>query len=409
MPWVLFTRRKQILSLLNKFKFFLSGLIDPIKENDPIWSSQLPVSRIKASAFNNVPVTYGDYFNAAEAFLSKNHFQRLLSSVYQQSKTPIFPETIENISIILEKHGEYYHPSKIEVTAKKQQWQFVLNVAVSEAGLNCAQKEFELLTKLSSEMPWNFIPAVYEYGEVNPANAGSDFRMFLGQWFSGFNEFHIHSIDQDGNCRIEVWDQAKGNFFLSEKQAYELYRQTALILTCYHNLESFEQIHPWHHAAGDFVVKVEDNLLKVKLVTARGYCPIVRNDEKDLGSLLEVLLVFLMDLSIKNRIDRFNGVGDLALADDIYVMATIDGFYEGLSQKIQRNIISRKFLDYFGIYLNSLTHSAIEELFTDIIAAWPQQAQELTIVKPSIESHALIFESFANRFLSKQFNKECQF
>jgi hypothetical protein len=87
-----------------------------------------------------VTVTYGDYFNAAEAFLSENHFQRLTSSVYQQSNTLIFPETIENVSIFLEKHGEYYHPSKIEVTAKKQKWEFVLNVAVSEAGLNCAKK-----------------------------------------------------------------------------------------------------------------------------------------------------------------------------------------------------------------------------------------------------------------------------
>ena len=407
MPWVLFARRKQILLLLNKFNFFLSGLIDPIKENDPIWSSQLPVSRIKASAFNSVPVTYGAYFNAAEAFLSENHFQRLASAVHQQSKTPIFPETIENVSIILEKHGEYYHPSKIEVTAKKQKWEFVLNVAVSEAGLNCARKEFELLTKLSSEMPWNYVPAVYEYGDVNPANAGPDFRMFLGQWFSGYNEFHIHSIDQDGNCRIEVWDQAKGNYFLSEKQAYELYRQTALINTCYHDMETFEQIHPWHHAAGDFVVKVEDIRLKVKLVTGRGYCPIVRNDEKDLGSVLEALLVFLMDLSIKNRIDRFKGVGDLAWTNDIYVMAAIDGFFEGLSQKIQRNIISRKVLDYLSIYLNSLTQPIIEKFFTDIIAAWPQQAPELVMVKSRIESHAFIFESFLNRFLSKRFNKEC--
>ena len=229
--------------------------------------------------------------------------------------------------------------------------------------------------------------------------------MFLGEWFSGFNEFHIHSIDHDGNCRIEVWDQAKGNYFLSEKQAYELYRQTALIHTCYHDVETFEQIHPWHHAAGDFVLKIDDGRPVVKLITIRGYHPIVRNDEKDLGSMLEALLIFLMDLSMKNRIDRFKGVGDLAWGNEIYVMATIDGFFEGLSQKIQRNIISHKFVKYFGAYLNSLTQPVIEKYFTEIISAWPQQAPELAIVKSAIVYHAFIFESFANRFLSKLFHK----
>jgi len=390
---------------LNKFKFFLSGLIDPIEENDPIWSSPIPVSRIKASAFNSVPVTYGAYFKAAEAFLSENHFQRLLSSIYQQSKTLIFPETIENVSIFLEKHGEYYHPSKIEVTAKTQEWEFVLNVAVSEAGAKLAQKEFELLRKLRCKLPWDFIPAVYEQGDAGLLMGRWNFPMFLGEWFSGFNEFHIHSMDHDGNCRIEVWDQTKGNYFLSEKQTYELYRQTALIHTCYHDMETFEQIHPWHHAAGDFVVKIDDGYPLVKLITIRGYHPIVSNDEKDLGSMLEALLMFLMDLSIKNRIDRFKGVGDIAWANDLYVMATIDGFFEGLSQKIQRNIISRKLVDYFGTYLNSLSTPVIENCLADILAAWPQQAPELPMVHSKIESHAVIFESFANRFLSKRFNR----
>jgi hypothetical protein len=392
---------------LNKFNFFLTGLIDPIKENDPIWSSRLPLSRLKSAGYKSAAATYGDYFKAAETFLSENHFQRLTSAIYQQTNISIFPETLETVSIYLEKHGEYYHPSKIEVTAKKQQWEFVLNVAVSQAGLHCAEKEFELLKKLGRKMPWEFIPAVYEYGDVNHVNPGLNFQIFLGEWFSGFNEFHIQSIDHDGNCRIEVWDQTKGNYFLSEKQAYELYRQTALIHTCYHDLETFERIHPWHHAAGDFVVKVDEDKIRVKLVTVRGYHPLMRNDGKGLATLLEALSVFLMDLSIKNRIDRFKGVGDLVWANDIFVMATIDGFFGGLAQKIQRNIISHKFVEYFGAYLNLLTTAMIEKLLTDILAAWPQQAPEMAIVKNRIESHALIFKSFSDRFLSKHFNKGC--
>jgi hypothetical protein len=363
------------------------------------------MSRFNGAAHNIVPIFYGDYFKAVEAFLSENHFQRLISSVYQHSHTLIIPEKIENISIFLEKHGEYYHPSKIEIiTEKKARWEFVLNVAFSKAGLRCSKREFELLRKLRREMPWDFIPMVYEQAEVNLSSGGMKCLMFLGEWFSGFNEFHIHSIDHNGNCLVEVWDQVKGNYFISEKQAYELYRQTALIHTYYHNIETTQQIHPWHHAAGDFVVRISDDILQVKLITIRGYHPIVNNDEKDLRSMLEGLLIFLMDLSLKNRIDRIKGVNDLVWTNDIYVMATIDGFFKGLSKKIQENIISYTFVDYFGKYLTSLNRSMIERYFTDILESWPQQAPELAIIVPKIDSHVFIFESFANIFLSKHFN-----
>lgn len=390
---------------MKKFKFFLSKFAEPITENHPVWNIPLPVSRHHGANSDKRAFTCGDYFKAAEAFLSENHFQRLVSSVCQQSNVLILPETIENISVFLEKHGEFYHPSKIEVSTGSQQYDFVLNVAVSKTGLNCLKNEFELLKKLRHELPWEFIPAVYEKSDMKPAAGEFASQMFSGEWFTGFNEFHIHSFDPDGNCRIEVWDQARGNHFISEKQAYELYSQTALILTCYFNLKTFEQIHPWHHAAGDFVLKISGDRMWVKLVTIRGYHPLICNDTIDMESIMEAMVFFLMDLSIQNRIDRFKGVGDIAWADDIYVMASIDGFFKGLDQKIQSNIISQRLADNLGVYLKSLTQSDMENFFTEIILAWPRQAPELPMIKDKIRSHAIVFEYFTSQFLSKYFEK----
>ena len=398
--------KKQIISSLNKFKFFLAGNIDPIVENNPIWGESLPASRKNTLSFKSLFVTYGNYFKAAERFLSENCFQRVTSSVYQQSKMPISPENIDDISIFLEKHGEYYHPSKIEVTVEKQKWQFVLNSAFSEVGLKCAEKEFKLLRKLGHEYPSEFIPAVYEYGDVSDAILGSDFRMFLGQWFAGFNEFHIHSIGREGNCITEVWDQAQGNYFISEKQSFEIYRQTALIHTFFYNLETFEQIHPWHHAAGDFVVRNNGDHVQVRLVTVRGYYPLVHNDEKNIESMLEALLVFLLDLSIKNRIDRFRGVGDLVWTNDIFVMATIDGFFKGLYQKVMKDIIPQDLPKYFGLYLNSLSEFEIMDLFADILSKYPQQAPECPFIRSRLESHAFVFYQFVHKFLPSVLNEE---
>lgn len=389
---------------LNKFTFFLSGLDEPISEKHCVWSNPLPVSRHHGVSSGKASATCGDYFKAAEFFLSENHFQRIISSIYEQSRTPIFPENIENVSIFLEKHGEFYHPSKIRVSTQKHYWQFVLNVAVSKAGLNCISSEFELLRKLRKELPWQFIPAVYEIGDVKPASGKVSFSMFLGQWFSGFNEFHVYPASCEEVCCIEIWDQKQGNCFLSEKQGYELYRQTALIQTCYHNAETFEQIHPWHHAAGDFVVKIENGRMQVKLITVRGYNQLICNDANDLASMLDALTFFLMDLSIKNRLDRFRGVGDIAWAADIYLLATIDGFFEGVQQKIQRNIISPQLVDDFVNHLNSMTSSHVEAFFGNIISAWPPQAPELPIIKDRINAHAFLFEFFTKQFLAKHFD-----
>ncbi len=388
---------------MNKFIFFLSGLDEPVTEKHSAWSNPLPVSRHDGVNPDKSPVTYGDYFTAAEFFLSENHFQRLISSIDEQSRMPIFQENIENVSIFLEKHGEFYHPSKIRVLTQNHHWEFVLNVAVSKAGLNCISSEFELLRKLRKELPWQFIPAVYEKGDVKPAGGKANFRMFLGQWFSGFNEFHIHSAGCEEAYCIEVWDQKQGNCFLSEKQGYELYRQTALIQTCYHNTGTFEQIHPWHHAAGDFVVKIENGRMQVKLITVRGYHALICNNANDLDSKLDALTFFLMDLSIKNRLDRFRGVGDIAWADDIYLLATIDGFFKGLQQKIQRNIISQQLVDDFVNHLNGMTPSQTDAFFGNIISAWPQQAPELPIIKDRIGAHAFFFEFFTKQFLAKHF------
>ncbi len=390
---------------LNKFKFLISGLGGTITEKHPVWKCPLPENRYCRAVSGRMPVSCGDYFTAARAFLSSNHFHSLVSSIYQQTKTSILPEAIESVFIVLEKHGEFYHPAKIRVLAQKRRFEFVLNVAVSKAGLDCIENEFKLLKKLHRDCSWNFIPEAYEKNAIRLSIQAPRFEMFLGEWFSGFNEFHVHSTGRDKFRRIEVWDYGRGNYFLSEKHAYELYCQTAMILTCYFNLATFERIHPWHHAAGDFVVKIQEDHPKVKLVTVRGYNPLICSGKKNTEPLVETLAFFLMDLSIRNRIDRYSGTGGIAWADDVYVMATIDGFFKGLEQKIHREPGFAKLMNRLCETLDSLNVAGMENLFTRVILSWPRQAPELKVIVDKIKSHAMVFEFFMREFLSKYFVK----
>jgi hypothetical protein len=48
-------------------------------------------------------------------------------------------------------------------------------------------------------------------------------------------------------------------------------RRGIFLLTAYYNIDTGEQIFPWHHAAGDFVVTPLAEGFPVKLIAVRGY------------------------------------------------------------------------------------------------------------------------------------------
>ena len=116
------------------------------------------------------------------------------------------PQDIREIHIWLEKHGEFYHPARIDVLALDQKVSFVLNVAVSETGIKTIKKEYHCLTKLNDEFSLCFLPEVYGFGEV-ASRGGRKIRMFLGHWFEGYNEFHVSRDPSDTRNKIQVWDR----------------------------------------------------------------------------------------------------------------------------------------------------------------------------------------------------------
>ena len=299
-----------------QFKYFLWPQKDPVQKDSQVWSTPLPLNRHQAGEplrpETGISISHGDYFRAASDFLGKNRFEIVTRAASQHLCRKIQLDEIKEINICLEKHGEFYHPAKIEAVLKAVSIPFVLNVAVSEAGLNCIQREYRLLKKLDADFPFSLVPKVYGQGHIYTKN-NFKVSMFLGEWLEGFNEFHISRDLLDKKSRIMVWDAEKGNFFLSAEQTLELYRQAAKILICYYNVETLEQIFPWHHAAGDFVIKLMNNKVEVRLVAVRQYASLfeenkIQDQNRDAEFILESLLVFFLNLSIRMRLDRLDGV-----------------------------------------------------------------------------------------------------
>jgi hypothetical protein len=275
-----------------RFKYFLFTDKEPVRKESRLWYSLLPLNRQSTKNVAGVSVTYGGYFLAATAFLEKNDFEQIVYAVLQFSNRTITPEDIEEIRIYQVKHGAFYHPSRIEVTVPGKEMSFVLNVAISETGKKVIKQEFTVLKKLKDNVQQSYIPKVYGSGEEYISTDIKVF-MFLGEWFDDYHEFHL-SGQNAGTRKIRVWDPAKNNLFLSETQATDLYRQAARILTWYYNMETCEQIFPWHHASGDFVIKTEGRNIDVKLITVRQYAVLFNYSEKNAASLLESCLVFFV-------------------------------------------------------------------------------------------------------------------
>ena len=101
-----------------RFKFFLSTRNHPVIEGDFIWSTPIPLSRHQSDRTfepdSDVSINYGDYFTAARDFLERNVYAIITQSVSQHLRRKISSQEIEEIRIFLDKHGEFYHPAKVE-------------------------------------------------------------------------------------------------------------------------------------------------------------------------------------------------------------------------------------------------------------------------------------------------------
>jgi hypothetical protein len=375
--------------------FFLSDKKRPARKGCPIWTTPFPLNKPQ-SGTPLAPDTgnflnYGDYFSAVRDFLRKNKFEIVLTALSNNLQRNVNLEDIKEINLYLKKHGAFYHPGKVEIAIKGLNISFVLNVAVSSTGKSYIQKEYRLLKKLNSDFPFSFVPEVYGEGRVSTKDKQT-FYMFLGKWLEGFNEFHLSRDPSDDKNKIIVWDTGKGAYFLSAEQTLELYRQAAMILTCYYNIETLEQIYPWHHAAGDFVIKRDNDTLEVKLVSVRQYASLfkenmVGNGDRSVDFYLEAMLVFFLNLSIRMRLDRLDGIGEIVWADDVAVEGTILGCFDGLNLNSSGDQFAEPFVNLFQNHLLSCSQNELFDLSKALINRYNLRTPEVPVIQKNLKSH----------------------
>lgn len=374
------------------FSYYISPGKTTVTKNSAVWRQPLPLSRHLYRENSSSSPSHGEYFSAVRSFLEKDGCRTLLRALELRLQRKVPLHDIGEIHIRLEKHGEFYHPACVDVIIGRQKIPFALNVAVAETGIKTIKKEFDCISRLNHEFSDSFIPEVFELGEFRSA-AGREIHMFLGNWFEGYHEFHISRDSADKENKILIWDNDQHPYYLSSVQSADLYRQAARILTYYYKVESFEQISSWHHGAGDFVVKIDRTGLDVKLISVRSYAPLFANlihsanKEMDPELILQTLLIFFLNLSIRMRLDRYDGVGEIAWADGIAVQSTLDGFFEGLALKPTIECLPDSIETCFRYYLSACTREDLYELGEVVMRTFNRRAPELRVIRQQLKDH----------------------
>lgn len=378
---------------MTPFHFFLATRNDPVAEGGRRWKMPLPVHSPAPTPRTHPEnlssqVTYGDYFNCLRRFLETGR-QAILRACHRY---PSGDDDIQRIDIFLVKHGRLYHPSRIAVALSDGRLQFAANVAVTSEGRAHLSKEYACLKRLNREFDFQFVPRVYVKNTALTAGR-QPAAVFLAQWFEDYYEFHACRNPAGNGPTTLVWDSESGRRQLPAAQQRQVYRQAAKILCAYYSPVTFEHITPWHHAAGDFVVRVRDNRTDVKLISARGYVPLLRqpSDLRDRvqaqRQLLEALLVFVLKLSMRMRLDRENGVGQIVWLGDEVVTDTVDGFYDGLSMACNHRSIPEKVQDHFKSYLARVAPDDLYAIASEMATRLFTPA-EAHVVKRHLARHA---------------------
>jgi hypothetical protein len=347
---------------------------------------------------------YRVYFQYIKDFLTHEDFKPLLYSANKKLGKGIHLKDVKEIMVRSEKHGFLYHPASIEVILKEGSVKFGLNVAISEGGKNWLREEFSVLKRLNTKFNLPYLPAPYFLGELN------SILFLLEDWFEGYHEFHI-SKDEEGKQRLKLWDFDSGYKYLSPEQSFEIYKQASKILVLYYDFVEFHHIYPWHHAAGDFVVRIEDRVIghphptpppsmgredrdggrrlggggiDVRLTTARRYEPLM-DFHKDTINPLLALFYFFLNLSVRMRLDKLDGLGEVVWADDICLEATVKGFLEALKLKEELEHYIGSVEDFLRL-LKSFGEEELKITFNPIIELYTKE-KDFPILIENLEEH----------------------
>lgn len=379
-------RNRLLLPYSPPIRFLGSSFLGkiPLSELDP--ETIIPLARPGTEMASGFPLV--TYFQAIQQVIEKKDYEHLLAALQIRLNRQITLDEIREISIFSEKHGSDYHPARVEVDLGDRSVLFVMNVALTERGRFILANEFKVLGQLGLKATRPYLPKAYFLEEaaatIRP-EGGSPILMVLADWLEGYFEFHLSPDPADGRQKLVLWDSARHDHYLADRDAGPIYKEIASILTSCYDLKTFAQIHPWHLAAGDFIARIGPDRVEVRLVAVCQYGPLI--GPEDLPGE-EALLFFLLNLTLRIRLDRLDGVGEISWANEGCLPPTLEGFFQALEEKIKKGEFPGEFLILFRRFLKFLTMEDFEERFAALVESGDPSAPDLPVIQKHLDRHS---------------------
>ncbi len=263
-------------------------------------------------------VTYGAYFAALETFL-RGEAAPALAELAEATLGPGLPAPAE-MRIRAEKHGALYHPASVELAFPDgRTFRGGVLAASTALARSVLANEATWLNRLRERLGEPLLPRVLA---ATAAEGGGPLALALVEWFAGFCEFHV-----DASGVVQLWDFGRGLVALDREQVRELYHRAGYILGRCYDPGSGGRVFPWHHAAGDFVARLENGEIDVRLTTVRDYGPASEEGASPLASLAG----FVLETTLRLRLDRVDGVGAAAWLPLECLHGGVDGVLAGVA------------------------------------------------------------------------------
>ena len=331
------------------------------------------------------PLTYGPYVDSVRRFLLRRSGVNLLTALNAHLGRSVALKEIEKIDIRSEKHGAFYHVARVDVQLPGTAVSLAVNVATSELARITLTREYRVLRRLARRLPSSHLPRVYCQGTIHHGGGRGEpleLRLVVGEWFRDYHEFHLHRPEGEGRAHLLLWDSTTGYRALNDIQTSSLYRQAARILTEYYDWNSFRQVYPWHHGAGDFVARIEGDEVRLRLITVRDYAPVVGYRTRKMAGKMLALLLFFLHLTLQMRLDRIDGVGELVWAEGTILEDATRGFLEAVSGK--GGVPSPPALHEI---LCSFSEDEWRQLLTEVLEVYTFSPEELGLIHRHGQMH----------------------
>ncbi len=152
--------------------------------------------------------------------------------------------------------------------------------------------------------------------------------------------------------------------------------------------ETYRQIYPWHHAAGDFVVKGAGPEIEVKLTTARNYLPLISFPKKADSNRVTALVAFLLNMVVQMRLDRIGGVGEPIWAQEEFVRPCLEGFFRALATKNAEGRGEWKEASDLPALLKRFSKEELHALHAPLMESYREEKPEdYKLIENNLEGH----------------------